>query len=331
MMSKLNIEVKYSALYRPESIGILERQHRSIKDSLKAAIVDMGEKHQDKWLDILPFVLLGRRVAVQPDLQASASEYALGMNVKIPGQILVEPGQYETEESLQTLLENVRNKTNNPTRQTSRHNKSETELPDLPEGLTHVFTRQHQTTGLQTPYMGPFRVHSRPSRSTFKIEVGTYKDGTKRFEIRHANDLKFAHPKSLASPVERPKLGRPAATTSLTDGQVQTEAKRPVRPDPTPPRSKQTGSVNGNLQQNNHATSTEESRQQASFPAQGGKFKPVISTPPDAEPLRPVRATRNPNPQYVDAISVAPTWTASKRELEEINNSISNRRRATAN
>ena len=59
VMDKLNIEVKYSASYRPESIGMLERQHRSLKDSIKAAIVDvenslksslleMAEKHQNK-------------------------------------------------------------------------------------------------------------------------------------------------------------------------------------------------------------------------------------------------------------------------------------------
>ena len=41
MMAKLNVDIKYSALYRPQSIGILERQHRSLKDSLKASIEDM--------------------------------------------------------------------------------------------------------------------------------------------------------------------------------------------------------------------------------------------------------------------------------------------------
>ena len=65
MMDKLNIEVKYSALYRPQSIGMLERQHQGLKHSLKAALLDMGETHQSKWLDFLPFVLLGRRVAFQ--------------------------------------------------------------------------------------------------------------------------------------------------------------------------------------------------------------------------------------------------------------------------
>ena len=88
MMEKLNIEVKYSALYRPQSVGLLERQHRSLKDSLKAAILDICAKHQEKWMDHLPFVLLGRRTALQADIGASASELAFGKNVVVPGQLL---------------------------------------------------------------------------------------------------------------------------------------------------------------------------------------------------------------------------------------------------
>ena len=44
--------------------------------------------------------------------------------------------------------------------------------------------------------------------------MGTFKDGSKRFEIRHANDLKLAHPESLAAPVSRPALGRPSSSNS---------------------------------------------------------------------------------------------------------------------
>ena len=42
MMSKLNINVKYPASYRPESQGLLERQHRSLKTSLKAALEELS-------------------------------------------------------------------------------------------------------------------------------------------------------------------------------------------------------------------------------------------------------------------------------------------------
>ena len=68
MMSKLNIKVTYSALYRPQAIGMLERQHRDIKNSLRAAIEDMGNKYQEKWMTYLPLVLLGKNTALQLDI-----------------------------------------------------------------------------------------------------------------------------------------------------------------------------------------------------------------------------------------------------------------------
>ena len=201
MMDKMHIEVKYSALYRPESIGMLERQHRSIKDSLKAAIVDMGAKYQDQWMDYLPFVLLGRRTAWQPDIGASSSEMVFGTNVRIPGQILHPPGEIEDTIALKNLLQDVKAKTNRPAIQPSNHSKPEKVFKDIPLEVTHVYTRQHKKSGLESPFEGPFRIHERLSRSTFKLEVGHYHSGEPRYEVRHINDLKLAHPKSLAAEV----------------------------------------------------------------------------------------------------------------------------------
>ena len=63
-------------------------------------------------------------------------------------------------------------------------------------------------------------------RSTVRIEVGHYKSGEKRYEIRHFNDLKIAHPDSLAAPAVRPALGRPSKIRSdQTEVQIQTEAQ----------------------------------------------------------------------------------------------------------
>ena len=157
MMKKLNIDVKYSALYRPEAIGMLERQHRGLKDSLKAALIDMGEKHQDKWLDFLPFVLLGRRVAFQPDMGASASEMTFGKNVTVPGEVLHDPDTIEGEEAYKTLLNLVKTNTDRPVSQPSRHAKPEVPLHGIADDVTHVYTRQHQTTGLQSHFEGPLR------------------------------------------------------------------------------------------------------------------------------------------------------------------------------
>ena len=314
-MKKLHIDVKYSALYRPQSIGMLERQHRDIKTSLKASIEQMVGKHQNKWLDHLPFVLLGKRVSLQPDLGASPSELTFGTNVRIPGQILHDPGAPPTEQELHQILENVRTKTNRSAVQPSSHSKEKEPLPGLPTSVTHVYTRQHKAQGLQVPFEGPFRVVGRPSRSTVKLEVGQFKSGEKRFEIRHLNDIKAAHPQSLAAPAQRPTLGRPPRSTAqaelpqATDGQPSDMT--PV-PNPsnqlTDNRSKQTSSSTGRApvasgSSNNHETSISDRQSPASNP-------------------RPARSTRNPNPYYVDAWSHKP-WSASQAEIAALNQSIS--------
>ena len=192
-------------------MGMLERQHRGLKDSLKAALVDMGDTHQERWLDALPFVLLGKNVAFQPDLDASPSELCFGTNVRIPGQILHDPGSLPDSSTLQEILKAVRTNTLREAKQPSRHNPPEKPLEDLPEDVTEVYARQHKTTGLQTPFEGPFKIHKRLTKSVIQLEVGVYKDGSKRFELRHLNDLRLAHPDSMAAPAQRPKLGRPSA------------------------------------------------------------------------------------------------------------------------
>ena len=175
----------------------------------------------------------------------------------------------------------------------------------MPEEATHAYTRQHKTTGLQAPYEGPFRIESRPSRSTVRLEVGVYSSGEKRYEIRHLNDIKFAHPGSLAAPASRPKLGRPtsapASSSKSTDGSS----------DPQPPTEKE-----------------------LCLPAKN---------PQPVEPTKqtrfPARSTRNPAPAYIDAFSIAssggpPTalpfpsttqrgWSASRQEIAQLNQLIS--------
>ena len=315
MMSKLNIDVKYSALYRPESIGMLERQHRGLKDSLKSALIQMGDTHQSGWLDHLPFVLLGRRVAHQPDLGASASEMTFGKNVVIPGQILKSPD--EGDHSLPELLNQVRTNTNNKPVQPSRHNPPEKKLEDIPENITHAYTKQHQKTGLQPSFEGPFRIDGRVSKSVLRLEVGCYKDGSKRFELRHLNDLKLAHPDSMAAPAVRPKLGRPSTSAKLPSSTDGTS-------DPTP-------------------TSRQNPSDQFPFlPKQTNPPAPPVDTlpsgrensnglndthtgPPAIQAFRnsrPQRSSRNPNPKYVDAV-----WSATESEIAAINLAITSGRK----
>ena len=322
---------------------MLERQHLGLKNSLKAALIDMGETHQSRCFDFLPFVLLGRRVAYQPDLGASASEMTFGKNVSIPGELLSDPD--EGSQSFQQLLDLVRKKTATTAIQPSRHSSPEGPLPPIPIDVTHVYTRQHHQTGLLPSFEGPFRVAEKTSRSVWKIEVGTYKDGRKRYEYRHLNDLKLAHPKSLAAPAERPRLGRPTKTltSDSTDTSDATDAKslecqqssQDLNRFPQPPLQSTTAQNKqaagrakshlpaANTTSRDHATSTHDDREPASVEKDG------LTTGPPPVPAFPtarsIRSTRNPNLCYVDSITFDTTtsaWSVSKDQLDQLNYSI---------
>ena len=245
-------------------------------------------------------------------------------------------------EELKDLALSVRKATANSAVPTSSHKPPEKPLPDIPVNVTHVYTRQHKTTGLDCPYEGPFRIESRPSRSTVKIEVGIFKNGEKRYEIRHLNDLKLAHPDSLAAPATRPTLGRPK-TSGTSDAQSSTEAKPSVTPttpsnrfpNPTTKQaagSKQTdrSSDGATVQMKNHATSNPTVRELPSSSQQG------IDGPPPVPPFpsRAARSTRNPSPLYVDGLSIEWSslrpWSATQDEISALNQLISGPNRSPA-
>ena len=219
-----------------------------------------------------------------------------------------------------------------PAEQPSNHRAPEKLLPTIPDNATQAYVRQHKKTGLQAPFDGPFDIEERLSRSTVKLHVGNLKDGTKKFEVRHVNDLKFAHPKSLASSIHRPSRGRPPQSVhpdlqqptdelAQTNGAEGTPQNR-FSPDPKPtnistgPESKQSGTE----ERANHATSKQGRRESPIEP--DAEWKPSGGPPPVAPfERRAPRSTRNPSPMYVDAI-----WTASQSELDQLNKDISRSR-----
>ena len=213
MQRNLNIDIKHTPIYWPQANGLLERNHRSLKDSIKAQLVDLGEKHQDKWIHYLPWALLGRRTAYNEDLGTSSSELTFGKHISIPGSLL--PDAPNQEPDVDSLLKHLRIKDNRKAVPTSTTKQNYVSSP--PESVTHVYTRQHDTKGPQTRYKGPFLIVARPSRSTIEIKVGLNKDGSNRTELRSWSDVKSAYLRENVIEAERPKRGRP-----------------PLRPNPGP-------------------------------------------------------------------------------------------------
>ena len=222
--STLGIDLKKGALYRPQSVGMVERSHRTFKNALKTQILDFATKNQRKWPQLLPWALLSMRASYRSDLKASPSELAHGLKPALPGSLL-----YNTQPSppLQELVNNVKQKTSKKPVQT-KMNVPNPIVEEPPMDVTHVYTRQHKQYGLDPPYVGPFKIKERLSRSKVRIIVGHYANGTERTEDRFWGDLKAIKLSPDVVEESRPKLGRPAKNSTpspiQTSGPPKTQA-----------------------------------------------------------------------------------------------------------
>ena len=204
MQNSLGIKINHTPIYWPQGNGLIERSHRTLKDKIKAQLEEMGQNFQDKWIQALPWALLGQRTAYNKDLGTSSSELTLGTHIQVPGSILQE--EFTAEPNISATLQKLQIKDNRLAIPTSTNPQEEV---DPPSNVTHVYTRQHDTRGLQTRFKGPFKVISFPTRSTLEIKVGLNADGSDRKELRAWADCKKAYLRDDATEAERPKRGRP--------------------------------------------------------------------------------------------------------------------------
>ena len=84
-MEKLGISVALTTSYHPQSNGLVERFHRSLKNSLRCAVTETKS-----WTRALPWVLLGLRNVPRTDTAASAAEVLYSTPLRVPGLCFVQ-------------------------------------------------------------------------------------------------------------------------------------------------------------------------------------------------------------------------------------------------
>ena len=79
-LEKLGINVTTTTSHHPQSNGLVERFHRTLKNPLRCAV-----RTSESWTRLLPWVLLGIRNAPRLDTSTSSAEVVYGTPLRVPG------------------------------------------------------------------------------------------------------------------------------------------------------------------------------------------------------------------------------------------------------
>ena len=189
----LGIQRSRTTPYRPQSNGLIERWHRT----MKAAIMC---HEAESWLDVLPTVLLGLRTAIKEDIGHSPAELTYGTQLKVPGEFFfsnidrsVEPTTF-----VEKLRDHMRKLRPTPA---SHHIRQSTFVHTELSKCSHVFLRDDTVRRpLQQPYTGPHLVLSRTAK-TIKVNVGGRETTVNIDRVKPAFILQEPEPPPAPSPV----------------------------------------------------------------------------------------------------------------------------------
>ena len=182
--------------YHPQSNGLVERFHRSLKAALRARLTSAT------WMDELPWVMLGLRTAPKDDLGTSVAEMVYGSSLTVPGTFVAPGGGPEASDHLQQMRDIAGRLV--PAPDAWHGTRPAKPCPGL-STAEFVFIRRDASHGpLQTPYTGPYRVLERHEKF-YRLQCG------EREENVSVDRLKPAYPDPInpMQPAIPPKRGRP--------------------------------------------------------------------------------------------------------------------------
>ena len=162
----LGIHQVRTTAYHPQSNGIIERFHRTVKERL------MARSAGPNWMDHLPLVLLGIRSTAREDSGCSPADLVLGSSLRLPGEFVAPSGAnvspVPVTDFVRALKEIIRTQSPMPV----LHHKPKSNPSYLPGDIAsarYVFVRVDAVRRpLSRPYEGPYRV-VQPGQKVFTV------------------------------------------------------------------------------------------------------------------------------------------------------------------
>lgn len=154
--------------YHPQSNGIVERWHRTLKTALKTRL------NNSTWIDELPTVLMGLRAATRSDTGISAAELTYGHNIRLPSDFFAPPKLLSNVVMDYDFVDNLRATIAAMTpdhRNTSHSNRRPIFVHEDLKTCDYVFIRTDAVKKpLQPAYEGPYKVIERNDK-TFLLKL----------------------------------------------------------------------------------------------------------------------------------------------------------------
>ena len=193
--------------YHPQLNGIVERFHRSLKNSL------CSYGSPDRWSGNLPWILLGLRAQPRSETGVSPGELVFGFALSVPREML----QTTSELPAPAFLESFCRSLNSFEPLQPQHHRTQPEaVPRELLSSTFVFVRRGAPGRPLSPlYNGPYKVLERGDKF-FKIQLGTRTDNVSVDRLKPTYDDGSM---TAASPAPRgrpPKL-RPSTYCSAVN------------------------------------------------------------------------------------------------------------------
>ena len=173
-LEKLGINVTTTTSYHPQSNGLVERFHRTLKNALRCAV-----RMSESWAKSLPWVLLGIRNAPRGDTSTSTAEVLYGTPLRVPG-LCFQAEQSRPRTAIKQLVQARSNvETFLPQTLDLRKFKASPFIARAMRTATHVYIRDDRLgkPSLAPRYTGPFKVIRKDwQNNKFMLQLGNKQD-----------------------------------------------------------------------------------------------------------------------------------------------------------